>query len=277
MILLALGNDVPHAGGGASGERDAHGRDVEEGGHDKAEQQEDPHVLLHHHGEEHGQTDGGHHATGGGEAGEDPRNLVLQEGHDVLDHEGADARGDEDGNGAGQEEAQGAGPEELVDGVELTGLDGLVGTVDKRDVSGHDQDVQLLNQGGGGDADGDCQGDGAGGVGGTHDAQGGTDDGAGDDIRRNISADVVDAEPHELHGRADHDGGRHVTEDDADADGCQQGLAEAQVGTELVPSAQTRPDGEQKCLKHKPLLPYSPIVPSDGHAPGSHARRWLLT
>ena len=55
-------------------------------------------------------------------------------------------RGDEDGNGAGQEEAQGAGPEELVDGVELTGLDGLVGTVDKRDVSGHDQDVQLLTK-----------------------------------------------------------------------------------------------------------------------------------
>ena len=109
--------------------------------------------------------------AGGGEAGEDPRNLVLQEVHDILDHEESDA------------------------------------------------EVRAYN-------------------------------GAGDDIRLNIGADVVDAEPHELHGHADHDGCLHVTEDDADAHGRQQGLTEAQVRTELVPGAQARPNGEQKCLKH---------------------------
>ena len=93
--------------------------------------------------------------------------------------------------------------------------------MDEGDVGGHDQDVQLLNEGRGRDADGNGQRDGGGGVATTHDAQGSADDGAGDDIRRNISADV-DAEPHELHGGADHDGGRHVAEDDANAHGRQQ-------------------------------------------------------
>ena len=105
--------------------------------------------------------------------------------------------------------------------------------MNQRDVGGHDQDVELLDQGGGGDTDRDCQGDGAGGVGGSHDTQSSTHDGAGDDIRRNVGADVVNAKPHELHGRANHDGGRHIAQDDADAHGRQQGLAEAQVGTKL--------------------------------------------